>query len=83
MAEFTTSSHEHNFGVAAVLDAVSGERFPMSREKLLADCGDREVEVRQGVRRKLRELVEQCAECEDFNSAEDLISQIESQMVLA
>lgn len=83
MPEFTTSNREHHFGVASVLDAVEGEHFPVSREKLLSDRGDRVVEVRPGVQRKLRELVEQCGECEDFSSAEDLISQIEDQLVLA
>lgn len=83
MPEFTTARHEHKFGVAAVLDAVADVRFPVSREKLLQNCGDREIEVRQGVRRKLRELLEQCQDCEDFNSAEDFLSQIEHEMVMA
>ena len=81
MPEFTTSTHEHRFGVASVLDAVADERFPVSREKLLQDCGDRVVEVRQGIRRKLREIIDRCGDCEDFSSAEDLISQIQHEMV--
>ncbi|MBM3266055.1 MAG: hypothetical protein FJZ01_00265 [Candidatus Sericytochromatia bacterium] len=81
MAEFTVGRHARKFGVAAVLEAVSDVSFPLSRERLILLCGDREVEVRPGTRRKLGDLVSRCAECEDFNSAEDLISQIESEMV--
>lgn len=83
MSEFTTREREHHFGVASVLEAVEGEHFPVSREKLLLDRGDREVEVRPGVRRKLRDLLEPCRECEEFSSAEDLISQIEDELVLS
>ncbi len=81
MSEFTVGRHRRKFGVASVMEAVGDQNFPMSRERLIRECGERDVEVRPGKRRKLREMLLRCGECEDFNSVEDLISQLEGEMI--
>ena len=75
-----TGEHPRSFGVAALMEAVEGVHFPVSKEKLLLDRGEREVEVRHGHREKLRTILFRCEECEDFSSVEDLISQIEPDL---
>ena len=72
-----TGPHPRPFGVAALMDAVSGVPFPVSKTKLLQERGEREVEFRHGHPERLRVLLLRCGPCEAFASVEDLISQME------
>lgn len=72
-----TGEHPRPFGVAALMEAIEGIRFPASRERIVSERGDREVEVRHGHKEQLRTILLRCDRCEDFASFEDLLSQVE------
>ncbi len=72
-----TGEHPRRFGVAALMQATEGVHFPVSREKLVLERGEREVEFRHGHTEKLRVILLRCGDCEGFASFEDLLSQIE------
>ncbi len=73
----TSGEDPRPFGVASLMQATEGVHFPVSREKLVLERGERDVEFRHGHREKLRVMLLRCGDCEDFASFEDLLSQIE------
>ena len=72
-----TGEHSRPFGVASLMQATEGVHFPVSREKLVLERGERDVEFRHGHKEKLRVILLRCDECDDFASFEDLLSQVE------
>ncbi|MBI6545197.1 MAG: hypothetical protein HY692_00295 [Cyanobacteria bacterium NC_groundwater_1444_Ag_S-0.65um_54_12] len=75
--ENRTGEQPHPRGVASLLEAVADVSFPVSRERLLLEYGERKVEIRHGHPELLRVILLRCHECEEFSSVEDLLSQIE------
>lgn len=64
-------------GVGAVLEAIEGVCFPASRQALVEERGDRQVEFVPGKPEALRVMLLRLP-TERFSSAEDLISQLET-----
>lgn len=65
-----------NVGVATVLDAVDGCKFPVTKQELIEARGDKEIELRGGSREKLRVVLLRTDENE-FLSVTDLVSKLE------
>lgn len=63
------------YGAAAVTQALSGIDFPASKDDLISQRGDRDVEVEKGRSMKLRDLLQRLPQ-NNFNSMSDLVSSL-------
>ena len=69
----------HAYGAAAITNAIKGAHFPMSKQDLLDNYGNKEVELTKGNPVKLSDLLSDITD-ETFNSPVDLEKAIKDRI---
>lgn len=72
------------YGMASLSEALKGVSFPISKQDLINQVGDRDVQVEEGRTMKMREFLEACPH-DWYNTVTDVTTcpQIEQKMKAA
>jgi hypothetical protein len=69
----------HAYGAAAVSMAIKGVDFPISKQDLISQYGNKEVEITKGNPQRLSDILESVPD-ESFNSPVDLEKAIKDKI---
>jgi hypothetical protein len=63
----------HGSGAEALTQALQGVDFPKSKQELISEVGDKQIQVEQGQQMSVKEALQDCSH-DTFNNMDDVIS---------